>query len=325
MLFNLIDPTTIGKNIKDFFGFLKGIKEARDILIHEKPDVVFAKGGYVTLPVGIAARLCRIPLVIHESDLVMGLANRQMAKFAKVVCVSFSKKKFPEIGPKKLVYTGNPIREDVLRGDGASFLKKIGFSPNKKTILVLGGSQGSQFINENINQILEYLLDCYQLIWIAGERDADLINYEIKNNLAKELQGNVKVFGFVSSEIADIYDASDLIIARSSSSVLFEIAALGKPSILIPLGSSAGGHQLENALYFSRSGAASLFRQAGLEPKKLLKHINYLLTKPEELASMGLKAKKLARLDAADLVAQVIYKEGVENIEQATKSQREAE
>lgn len=323
MMLNLIDPTTLFKNIKDFFEFLKGIKEARDILLFEKPDVVFAKGGYVSFPVGLAARWAGIPLVIHESDLVMGLSNKKMSSIAERVCVSFPVKNYDQIAKEKLEYTGNPVRDDIQSGGGESLLKKLGFSKERKTILVLGGSQGSQFINESINAILLNILENYQLLWISGERDADWINYEIKNNIPQELKKYVKVYGFATSELADLYSAADLVISRAGSNVLFELSALGKPAILIPLESSAGGHQLENAKYFSRNGAAFIFRQSNFDTKKFFKHISYVLSSVEELNKMASKIKSLADPEAADKVAKIIYETGEKSIEKNRKSQSE--
>jgi UDP-N-acetylglucosamine--N-acetylmuramyl-(pentapeptide) pyrophosphoryl-undecaprenol N-acetylglucosamine transferase len=323
MILNIIDPTTLFKNIKDFFNFIKGIKEAYNILAHEKPDVVFAKGGYVSLPVGISARLKKIPLVIHESDLVMGMANRRISPHAQRVCVSFPKKNYPDISKEVLEYTGNPVRDDITAGRGEEFKKSIGFSGTKKTVLILGGSQGSQFINELVINILENLLDVAQVIWIAGERDVDWISYEIKNKIPKEMQQAVRIFGFVGSEIGDIYAASDLVISRAGSNVLFEMALLGKPTILIPLGSSAGGHQYENARYFSRHGGAYIFNQNGLQPKKVFNLIKYLFDNPDELVILSNKIKTLANSSAASLVADIIYDEGTKQVEQIAKSKKQ--
>lgn len=318
-ILNLLDPTTIYKNIKDLFAFIKGIGEARKILLHEKPDVVFAKGGFVSFPVGIAARLTKIPLVIHESDLVMGLANKRMATFANKVCVSFPERNFKEIPKEKLVYTGNPVREDILGGRGRLLLDEIGFDRKRKTILVLGGSQGSQFLNETIYKIGEELAREYQVIWIAGERDADWLSHLIKKEIKKEFQKYLKVYGFITTEIADVYDASDLVISRSGSNVLFELAALGKPAILIPHDVSPGGHQYQNARAFSRTGAAFIVRQETLEPKKILKDIRLLLENENQLNDMSEKMKAWSMPDAAGKVAQIIYEEGVRHIEQTRK------
>jgi UDP-N-acetylglucosamine--N-acetylmuramyl-(pentapeptide) pyrophosphoryl-undecaprenol N-acetylglucosamine transferase len=304
-ILNLIDPTTIYHNAKDFFGFFKGIFEARNILKHESPDVLFAKGGFVSLPVGIAAWTLKIPVVIHESDSIMGMANKIMAKFAAKVCVSFPVEYYEEqVKQEKLFKTGNPVREDILGGMGDRFLVENGLAKDKKTILVLGGSQGSRLINTLIVDILIELPEDVQVLWIAGDREAELINYQL-SDFEPRVKDRVRVFGFVSSEMGDIYDAADLVIARAGSNVLFELAAIGKPAILIPL-EIAGGHQVENAKIFSRAGAAYMIRQIGLTPKKLLHQINYLINNEEELTSLSNGMKKLADLKSSDEVALVI-------------------
>lgn len=318
-ILNIIDPTTFFKNFRDMFGFLAGIKDAYNILSYEEPDVVFAKGGFVSLPVGIAARLKRIPLVVHESDVVMGLANRKMASFADKVCVSFPKKYFPDIKKEKLVETGNPVRDDILMGDSERLRREIGFSKDIKTILVMGGSQGSLFINETVLEILTEMLYSYQLIWITGERDYDFIRFRTKK-IDKKLQKNLKIYGFVSGEMADIYALSDLAVCRSGSNVLFELAAVGKPAIFIPHDVSPGSHQFANARIFTRSGAGYLFKQDTLTPKKLKHQIDYLLDNEKELSEMSSKIRGFSNMDAAAKVAETVYNLGKENYEQSRKS-----
>lgn len=318
---NIVDVTTFGKNFTDFFRFLKGIGEARTILVHEKPEVIFAKGGYVSLPVGLAARWLKIPVVAHESDVVMGMANRRLSKSAERVCVSFPKSSLDleGIDPKKIEETGNPIRDDVLMGNGDRFRESIGFDKKQKTVLILGGSQGSRFINDLVIEKIEKILEMVQLIWIAGERDADLVNYRVQE-LSPELQKKVKVYGFVTSEIADVYAASDLVVSRSGSNVLFELAALGKPAILIPYDDAAGSHQLANAKVFSRSGAAYLFRQHDFSGASLAHQIEYLIKDDHELATMSESMRKLSDLGAAEKVARIVIEVGEKHLEQAREA-----
>jgi len=315
-ILNIIDPTTFFKNVFDFFRFLKGVFEARTILRHEKPDLVFAKGGYVSLPVGLAAKLQNITIISHESDIIMGLANRKIAKYATRVCVAFPKKYYIDnVSESKIEETGNPIREDILMGNGDSLKERLKFSKNEKTLLVLGGSQGSRFINELISEKIKDILINWQLIWITGERDADLINYRL-NELPQSLKKRAKIYGFITSEMADVYGAADLVISRAGSNVLFELAALSKPAILIPFDESAGSHQLENAKLFSRSGAAYLFRQSKLTAEGLFHQIDYLFKNEKELKIMAQKMGEWADLGASDKVARIIIKVAEEKIEQ---------
>jgi UDP-N-acetylglucosamine--N-acetylmuramyl-(pentapeptide) pyrophosphoryl-undecaprenol N-acetylglucosamine transferase len=322
-ILNIIDVTTVYKNIKDFFSFLAGIKQARSILHYEKPDVIFAKGGYVSLPVGYAARMLKIPVVIHESDTVMGMANKMMSKFARKVAVTFPENLFPEIDKEKIIQTGNPVRQDLIPGDRGAALKGIGLKPDKKTLLIIGGSQGSLFINENILEIASDLLNEIQIIWIAGERDSEYINYRLAE-LPKEKKDSLKLFGFVTNEMSDLYNASDLVVSRPGSNVLYELASLGKPAILIPPSENiAGGHQFENARFFSRSGASLTIKQSDLTPKKLLGHILRLINDKEELGYMSEKMAKLAEPEASGKIAEIIYQIGEEEIEQARKAKAE--
>lgn len=322
-LLNIIDPTTIYKNIKDFFGFLGGIKEARKILKYERPDVIFAKGGYVSLPVGYAARFLRIPIVVHESDTIMGMANRIMAKFAQKVAVSFPAELFPDIDSEKIIQTGNPVREDLVVGDREAALRRLGLKKDKKTLLIIGGSQGSLFINENILDIADDLLTDIQIIWIAGERDSEFINYRLAD-LPKEKKERLKLFGFVTNEMSDLYNASDLVVSRPGSNVLYELTMLGKPAILIPPSENiAGGHQFENARFFSRNGASLTIKQVDLTPKKLYGHIIRLINDKEELNYMTEKMKKLAQPNASENLAEIIYEVGEEEIEQTRKTKAE--
>ncbi|MDD3481277.1 MAG: undecaprenyldiphospho-muramoylpentapeptide beta-N-acetylglucosaminyltransferase [Patescibacteria group bacterium] len=319
-IMNVIDITTLFKNGADFFRFVRGIFEARSIISHENPDIVFAKGGYVSLPVALAAKSLKVPVVSHESDVVMGMANRRIASFAKTVCVAFPVKHYKEqVDDTKLVETGNPIREDILMGKRELFLSEIGFKKDKKTLLVIGGSQGSRFINDLINEKIEQIARTYQIIWITGERDADLVEYRL-DELKEDIRKNIKVYGFVTSELADVYAAADLVVSRAGSNVLFELAALSKPAILIPFDVAAGSHQLENAKLFSRSGAAYLFRQSNLTAEGLFHQIKYLFENEEELQAMAKKMGEWADLGASGKVAKIIIKAGEEKIEESRKA-----
>jgi len=319
-ILNIIDLTTLIHNGKDFFNFLKGIGEARSVLLHERPDVIFAKGGFVSLPVGVAAKMLKIPIIVHESDVVMGLANRKLSGFAEKVCVSFPTKNYEHLVPaEKLIETGNPIRDDVMMGDGDRLKEELGFKKDKKTLLVLGGSQGSRFINNLIIDKIEKILREWQLIWVTGDRDIDLISYQVEN-IDKELRQNLRLYGFLTTEMAAVYAASDLVISRAGSNVLFELAALRKPVILIPYDESAGSHQLENAKLFSRSGAAYLFRQDNLNSEKLFHQINYLFNNPDELESMRAAMAKWSDLGSSEKVANEIIKVGEREYEENRKT-----
>jgi UDP-N-acetylglucosamine--N-acetylmuramyl-(pentapeptide) pyrophosphoryl-undecaprenol N-acetylglucosamine transferase len=189
--------------------------------------------------------------------------------------------------------------------------------------LVIGGSQGSQFINDNIFEIAEELLSEIQIIWIAGERDAEIINYKIKD-YPENISKNLKLFGFVTSEMANLYAAADLAVTRPGSNILFELAALNKPAILIPPSKNiAGGHQFQNARYFSRNGASLVIKQPDVTPKKLAAHIKRLLNDEEELGYMAKKMNELSIPDAADQLSEIIYQVGEKHIVETRKAKTE--
>jgi UDP-N-acetylglucosamine--N-acetylmuramyl-(pentapeptide) pyrophosphoryl-undecaprenol N-acetylglucosamine transferase len=322
-ILNIIDPTTIYNNTKDFFRFLKGIREARNILMHEAPDVIFAKGGYVSLPVGYASKMTKTPLIIHESDTIMGVANKMMSKYAKKVAVTFPVSLFPEVPKENIIQTGNPVREDLLGIDRGVGLASLGLNKNKKTLLIIGGSQGSLFINDNMAEIAEDLLEDIQIIWIAGERDAEIIDYRMKD-ISEKRKENLRLYGFVTSEMGNLYAAADLAVTRPGSNILFELAALGKPAILIPPSENiAGGHQFQNARYFSRNGASLVIKQPDVTPKKLAAHIRRLLNDSEEIKFMSDKMLSLSKPNAANDISDIIYEVGEEHVVETRKASKE--
>jgi UDP-N-acetylglucosamine--N-acetylmuramyl-(pentapeptide) pyrophosphoryl-undecaprenol N-acetylglucosamine transferase len=319
-LLNIIDPTTLFANISDFFKFIRGYFQARDIISEYDPDVIFAKGGYVSLPVGLAAHSLHYPLVIHESDSVMGMANRMLAKKADKVCVSYPVKSYNEVDREKLVYSGNPVRSDIYGGSIENAVKELGLDPNLPTIMVIGGSQGSLVINQVVSESLTQLLERYQIIHVSGERDYDWLGFQA-NKLDEKIRSRYRLFNFLSGNLKDAYAASDLVISRAGNNVIAELAAIKRPMILIPLSTSAGSHQLSNAKIVSRMGAAMLLLQENLNAKTLIRKIDYLFDNPEEMKAMTEKVSTLATPDAANIVAKEIYNQGFEFAKQSTDSE----
>lgn len=199
---NIIDLTTLFKNIRDFFRALKGYAQAKKIIKDFDPDAVFAKGGFVSLPVGMAASRLRYPLVIHESDSVIGLSNRLLSKRADILCVSYPVNVYKNDKLNNLVYTGNPVREDILLGDKKRAIKEFNLDNGKKTILIIGGSQGAYVINQLISEGLVDLLSKYQVIHISGERDYDWLDFK-SQKLAKKLKDNYHLYNFLSGNLKD--------------------------------------------------------------------------------------------------------------------------
>lgn len=302
---NIVDPTTVLKNGRDLFLFIRGYFKAKRIIKELDPDVVFTKGGYVSLPVGLAASALGYPLVIHESDSVMGLSNRLLAKRANVVCVSYPQEVYKEHRIDNLTYTGNPIREDIKFGSKKRAERVFGLNNKQPIILVIGGSQGAFAVNQLISDSLTSLLPKYQLIHVTGERDYDWLNY-CKSKLDKKLQDNYHPYNYLSGDLRDAYAVADLVISRAGNNVIAELAALKKPTILIPLATSANNHQNTNARILSRMGAALLMLQEHLTPKKLVRQIDLLFEEPEEMTRMSDKIHQLAKNDAALMVAKEI-------------------
>ena len=231
------------QNFIDIFKVPIGIIQAYKALRSFKADIVFSKGGYVSLPVVLAAAKLKIPVVLHESDVVPGLANKIMAKFSKKICISFEEtKKYFNKYYKKIIFTGNPVRTSILKGSTAKGLKFTGFNKNKPVILVIGGSQGARQINNLVRASLDELLKKFQIVHIRGKGNLDI---SIKKK-------GYKQFEYLNEEMKDVYAIADLIISRGGANSLAEIANLKKKAVIIPLGTSASrGDQIENAKVFA--------------------------------------------------------------------------
>lgn len=252
------------KNFSDPFKVIKGIFDARRILEKEKPDVVFSKGGFVTVPVVIAAHMKKIPVVSHESDMTPGLANKLASPFCSKLCVTFPESlKF--IKDNKGVVTGTPIREAILKGNKAKGIKLCGFNEDKPIMLIVGGSLGSKFLNDTIRGILNDVLKSMNIIHICGKGN-------VEEGL-KNIKG-YKQFEYISEEMPDIFAAADFIISRAGANSIFEILALKKPNILIPLSRNASrGDQILNAKSFEKSGFSIVIEEENLNKELLLDSI----------------------------------------------------
>ena len=290
------------QNILDLFKIPLGICQALWHVYLFMPDVIFGKGGYASVPAVLVGWLYRIPILIHESDAVPGMANRFLSHLAKRVAVSFKPalKYFPE---KKRALVGNPVRQEILKGDIARARETFKLSPDKPVIFITGGSQGSQRMNQAVLEILPELLKKTQIIHQTGEK-----NYEEVKKKAETVLTNLKSdyhpFPFLKEEMKDAYAVADLIISRAGANSLAEIAAVNKPSILIPLPGAANDHQRENAFEFMRGGAGVVIGEANLKPHLFQEKIISLLDKPDILRKMGQKARRLARLEAASKITQ---------------------
>ena len=248
------------KNLTDPFKVVKGVGDALKIMKRIKPNVVFSKGGFVTVPVVLAAKMLKIPVVIHESDITPGLANRIAIPFAKYVCTSFPET-VSRIGDKAIL-TGTPIRKEILNGDK----KRLSyFLRNLPTVLITGGSTGSLAINNAVWNNIESLLTDYNVVHLTGKGK---INEDIKRTGYIQLQ-------YVNDEMAHLYDLADVVISRAGANTLAELLALKKPNLLIPLPlSKSRGDQIENAKSFAGQGFSEILQEENIsELKKYLDNL----------------------------------------------------
>jgi len=288
---------------KTFFGFWGTLLKIFSIY----PDVIFAKGGYLSFPVVLAARVLRIPLIIHESDSVPGRVNLFAGRFARRVAVSFAEA--AQFFPKdKTAWMGHPIRQDVIypavRSEAQEYLK---LDEKLPIIWVLGGSQGAQIINDVVIDTLPELVKNYQIIHQVGPKNLKDTQTRILGVLSDESsRGRFKPFGFMNGlDLKMAAGAADLIISRAGSTI-FEIAAWGVPSIIVPITESNGDHQRKNAFAYARAGACTVIEESNFKPNILLFEIQKILNNPAKMADMKSSAKAFAKSDAAEKIAEEI-------------------
>ena len=255
------------KNLTDPFRVIKGYGEARKALKQIKPDVVFSKGGFVSVPVVRAAASLHIPCIIHESDMTPGLANKMCIPAARKVCCNFPEtlKQLPE---NKAVLTGSPIRAELAQGNKVAGLNMCGFSANTPVIMVIGGSLGAANVNKAIRAALPSLLTDFQVVHLCGKDKID--------NLLLNTSG-YKQFEYVKAELKDLFAMADLVISRAGANAICELLALKKPNILIPLpASSSRGDQLLNARSFESQGFSIVIHEDDLTTDLLVDKVHEL-------------------------------------------------
>jgi UDP-N-acetylglucosamine--N-acetylmuramyl-(pentapeptide) pyrophosphoryl-undecaprenol N-acetylglucosamine transferase len=288
--------------IKIFFGILEAIWK----LFWIYPDVVFSKGGYGSVPVVFAAKFWRIPIIIHESDSAPGRANLWASKFADKIAISY-----PDAASyfdqKKVAWTGNPVRDEIKKPvmDGAhEYLK---FDSKIKTILILGGSQGAQIINNILIDTIPTLVDSYQIIHQTGKNNFEEVknttNLLLKNHPYSDRYTCFPYLNDVAMKMSA--GAADLIISRAGSTI-FEIASWNKPSILIPITETNNDHQRKNAYYYARSGSCIVIEENNLTPEIFAAEINRLFARPDLMEEMSASAKQFSKPDAGRLIARQI-------------------
>ena len=255
------------KNFTDPFRVIKGFGEAKKILKEIKPDVVFSKGGFVSVPVVRAAAALKIPCIIHESDMTPGLANKLCIPVAKKICCNFPET-LNHLPEGKAVLTGSPIREELSKGNKLAAYEVCGFTANKPVIMVIGGSLGSVAINKAVREALPSLLNDFQVVHICGKEKID--------NLLLTTKGYHQ-FEYLKAELKDIFAMADLVISRAGANAICEILALKKPNLLIPLpAGSSRGDQILNAASFEAQGYSMVISEDDLTKELLISKIQEL-------------------------------------------------
>lgn len=284
------------KNLTDPFKVIKGYYEARKILKKLKPDILFSKGGFVTVPVVLAAKKCRIPVIIHESDMTPGLANKIAIPAAKKVCANFPET-MKYLPAEKAVLTGTPIRRELFSGNKIKGLDFCNFTANKPVIMVIGGSTGSRIINEIVRGMLPTLLRDFQVIHLCGKGNLD--------PKLSDLKGYVQ-FEYIKKELSDLFAASNLVISRAGANAICEILALRIPNILIPLGQNASrGDQILNAESFEHQGYSLVIKEEDLSVSSLMDAIRNLMDNRQKYIDAMNKSKLNNSIDIImDLIKQ---------------------
>jgi UDP-N-acetylglucosamine--N-acetylmuramyl-(pentapeptide) pyrophosphoryl-undecaprenol N-acetylglucosamine transferase len=268
---------------------MQGYFQARALLKKLRPDVIFSKGGFVSVPVVRAAGALHIPVIIHESDMTPGLANRLSIPVAKKVCCSF-----PEtldcLPAEKAVLTGSPIRKELLEGSREDGLKYLGWKPDERpTLLVIGGSQGSAVINRALRQDLDLLLPDFRIVHLCG-----------KGNLDETLEGKdgYVQLEYASDELKDLFALSDLVLSRAGANSICELLALRKPNLLVPLSaSSSRGDQILNAESYQRQGYSMVLQEELLTPQSLMDALKELYRDRDRYIAAMSKSSQSTAID----------------------------
>ena len=257
------------QNFTDPFRVLKGFREAHKLIRQLKPDVIFSKGGFVSVPVVLAGKRCKVPVIIHESDMTPGLAHKIAIPSAAKVCCNFPEtlKSLPE---GKAVLTGSPIRQELLSGNKIAAMDMCHFTSDKPVILVIGGSLGAVAVNNAVREALPELLKDFQIIHLCGKGKMD--------ESLKDVEGYCQ-FEYIKNELRNLFALADIVISRAGANAICELLALHKPNLLIPLSANASrGDQILNARSFERQGFSMVLEEEEITETKLLDTIHQLYT-----------------------------------------------
>lgn len=287
------------KNLTDPFRVLKGYSEALKFIKNYKPDVVFSKGGFVSVPVVLAAKKCNVPVIIHESDMTPGLANRICIPSAARVCCNFPET-MEHLPPQKAVLSGSPIRKELLEGNKEAALKFTGLTTDKPILMMMGGSTGSRIINETLRSILPDLLKDFQVIHLCG-----------KGNIDPSLeQDGYRQYEYISKELKDLFAAADLVLSRAGANAICELLALKKPHILVPLSAAVSrGDQILNAESFRKQGFSYVLQEEEMNQTTLMDAIHKVYNHKSDYINAMSQSKLSNGVDIVlDLIKQLSNK-----------------
>jgi UDP-N-acetylglucosamine--N-acetylmuramyl-(pentapeptide) pyrophosphoryl-undecaprenol N-acetylglucosamine transferase len=310
----LLDLPTLYKNIRDLFYVLIGIMQSWHLTKEIDPDIVFSRGGYVSVPVSLGAHLNQIPYITHDSDPIPSLANRMIGRWAKVHAVALPKDIYP-YKQDKTVTTGIPINKLFVKVDEAKqqeYRKELSVPEQAKMLFVIGGGLGSQTVNKAICEIIPHLIRQHKDLYVfhvAGNKNEDYVKGEYKHNLSEEEATRVKAFGYIEN-VHRYSGAADVIITRAGATNLAEFAAQGKACIVIPSPFLTGGHQLKSAEFLDNKEAAIVFNESDLtlNANKLAKAINDLLANQDMRKELSINLADFARPNATKDIADLIIK-----------------
>lgn len=299
------------QNFLDILKIIAGTLKAFWILFKIMPDVIFSKGGYGSIPVVIVAAIYHIPLMIQESDSIPGVANKFAARFALKIAVSFAPT-LEYFSAKKTALIGNPVRKNILGGNREKALAELMISGNRPALLIMGGSQGSDIINQVIITSLKEFTREFEVMHVTGGSNFETVKNEAGAILSKEAAIYYHPYGFLDERmLKNVYAAADCVISRAGAGSIFEISAIGKPSILIPLKNSAQEHQRSNAYEYARTGASVVIEEDNLSPNILVNEIRKLFADAARRAEMSERAKHFSKINAAEVIARELLKLGL--------------
>lgn len=288
------------QNFTDPFRVVKGLGEAKRLVKILKPDVIFSKGGFVSVPVVMAGKRRKVPTIIHESDMTPGLANKLSIPSATKVCCNFPET-LEHLPAGKAVLTGSPIRQELLSGDKYKAREFLGFKSDKPVILIIGGSLGSVAVNDAVRSILPELLNSYQVVHLCGRGKID--------ESLKGLEGYAQ-FEYIKEELKDLFALTDIVISRAGANAICELLALHKPNLLIPLSANASrGDQILNARSFERQGFSAVLEEEELDKDVLFSSINRLYERKDSYIEAMKKSSQQNSIDTIiDLIESVVNK-----------------